>query len=314
VWPSHDDDGLLARHEAARSALDMGEEPALVRPGGRLGFVPTATLLVRVAALDHTVFERTVFDEDLRLGEDVDFVWRLAGLGWNIRYEPRARVTHESRLRPVAWARRRYEYGTSAAALAERHPGKLAPARPSAWNLAALACLTLGRRVPAAACAGAAVALLSRRLSAAGAGPPLAAAIVAGGIAADAAALGHALRREWWPVGLLALATCGRSRASRAATVAMLAPIALEWVRHRPRVDPVRYTALRLAEDAAYGTGVIASCLRARSAAALTPHVRLPRSRGGTAATREPAGSPPASRLHLPTAGERGSTARADST
>ncbi|MFD0690593.1 mycofactocin biosynthesis glycosyltransferase MftF [Actinomadura fibrosa] len=278
VVPSSGGTRLLARYEAARSALDMGRRPALVRPGGRLGFVPTATLLVRVAALDDPPF-----DERLRLGEDVDFVWRLGDRGWNVRYEPAARVAHTPRLRPADWARRRHQYGTSAADLARRHPGRLAPARPSAWNLAVLALLARGHPAPAAACAGAAAALLARRLSRLPADWSLAAAIVAQGTVADAAAIGHALRREWWPAGLLALATAPRSRTARAATAAMLAPIALEWLRESrgggPAVDPVRYTVLRLAEDVAYGSGVTAAALRQRSAAPLLPDVRLPGTR-----------------------------------
>ncbi|MFB4309492.1 mycofactocin biosynthesis glycosyltransferase MftF [Actinomadura sp. GTD37] len=271
VVPRPGDTRLLARYEDARSALDMGREPALVRPGGRPGFVPTATLLVRVAALDGSPF-----DERLRLGEDVDLVWRLADEGWNVRYEPAAQVFHTPRLRPADWARRRHQYGTSAAGLARRHPGRLAPARPSVWNLAALGLLARGRPAPAAACTGLAAALLARRLSRLPADWSLAAAIVAKGAVADAAALGHALRREWWPAGLLALAASPRSRAARAATLAMIAPIALEWARERPAVDPVRYTVLRLAEDAAYGSGVTAASLRARSAAPLRPDIRLP--------------------------------------
>ncbi|XRQ14387.1 mycofactocin biosynthesis glycosyltransferase MftF [Actinomadura welshii] len=262
---------LLARYEAARSSLDMGTRPALVRPGGRLGFVPTATLLVRVAAI-----EGDAFDEELRLGEDVDFVWRLGDLGWNVRYEPAARVTHTGRLRPADWARRRHEYGTSAADLARRHPGRLAPARPSVWNLAVLGLIARGRPGAAAACAGVSAALLARRLSRLPAGWSLPVSLVGQGVVADAAALGHALRREWWPLGLLALAAAPRSRVARTAAAAMLAPIALEWARQRPSIDPVRYTALRLAEDAAYGSGVTAASVRARSSAPLLPEVRLP--------------------------------------
>lgn len=277
VVPDAGDGTLLARYEAARSSLDMGARPALVRPGGRLGFVPTATLLVRVAAV-----EGDAFDEELRLGEDVDFVWRLDDRGRHVRYEPAARVAHTARLRPTDWARRRHEYGTSAADLARRHPGRLAPARPSAWNLAVLGLLARGRPAAAAACAGVSAALLARRLSRLPSGASLAASIVARGAAADAAALGHALRREWWPLGVLALAAAPRSRTARAAALAMLAPIALEWVRERPRIDPLRYTALRLAEDIAYGSGVTAAAARARSAAPLLPDVRLPKIGGGS--------------------------------
>ncbi|MFD0905413.1 mycofactocin biosynthesis glycosyltransferase MftF, partial [Actinomadura sediminis] len=164
VRPDPGDRRLLARYETARSALDMGVRPALVRPGGRLGFVPTATLLVRVAAV-RDLGSGGAFDEGLRLGEDVDFVWRLGDLGWNVRYEPDARVAHTARLRPVDWARRRHEYGTSAADLARRHPGRLAPARPSMWNLAVLGLLARGRPGLAAACSAVAAARRAPRLA-----------------------------------------------------------------------------------------------------------------------------------------------------
>ncbi|MFC4565571.1 glycosyltransferase [Nocardiopsis mangrovi] len=264
-------DGLLARYEAARSALDMGSRPALVRPGARLGFVPTATLVVRVAAV-----RGLVFDEALRLGEDVDFVWRLTDRGWHVRYAPEARVAHTARLEPVAWARRRHEYGTSAAALADRHPGRLAPARPSAWNLAVLACLASGRPLPAAACAALATGLLARGLRGSPGRWTMSAAIVGQGAVADAAAIGHALRREWWPLGLLCLAASGANGAARAGAAAMLAPVAAEWLTDRPAVDLIRYTALRLVDDLAYGSGVTASAWRHRSPAPLLPRVRLP--------------------------------------
>jgi mycofactocin system glycosyltransferase len=287
---------VLARHEAARSALDMGRRRELVRPGAPLGFVPSAALLVRRDALADGAFEPA-----LRLGEDVDLVWRLAAAGWHVRYEPSVTVLHDARLRFGAWARRRYEYGTSAADLDRRHPGRLAPARPSAWNLAALALLAAGRPLGAAAVSGAAAAALGRRLGtvsddaghaamwgsvggkSALSGSALAAVVVGKGVVADAAALGHALRREWWPLGWAALALAPRSRGARparAAALAMLAPVALEWVRERPDVDPARYVLLRLTEDAAYGSGVIASAVRGRRPGALLPVVRGPGLRG----------------------------------
>ncbi|MGI5224591.1 mycofactocin biosynthesis glycosyltransferase MftF [Actinoallomurus sp. CA-142502] len=271
VVPEADGSHLLARYEAARSALDMGTRPALVRPGARLGFVPTATLVVRASTA-----RELLFDEEMRLGEDVDFVWRLADRDRHVRYQPEARVAHTPRVTAAAWARRRHEYGTSASALAERHPGRLTPARPSAWNLATLTLLTYGRPRAAAACAATATALLAHRLAGTSGRWTLSAAIVGQGTVADAAAVGHALRREWWPLGLVCLAAGGRGGAARAAAVAMLAPIALEWIRHRPDLDPVRYTVLRLVEDLAYGSGVTRSAWRHRSPAPLLPRVRLP--------------------------------------
>jgi mycofactocin system glycosyltransferase len=270
VLPDTRGGGLLARHELARSALDMGAMPELVKPGARLGFVPSAAVVVRRSALGDG------FDESLRVGEDVDLVWRLTEAGWHVRFDPSIAVTHEARTEPVEWITRRFQYGTSAADLAMRHPEKLAPVRVSGWNVAALAFLAAGRPRTAIVIAASASALLLRRLALAPADALLAPVTVATGVVADGASIGHALRREWWPVGALCLRYGGRSRAARAGAVAMLAPVAWEYASHRPRVDPARYTVLRLIEDAAYGSGVIASAIRRRTLAPLTPQVRLP--------------------------------------
>ena len=76
------------RYEQARGSLDLGAQAARVVPASRVGYVPTAALLVRRAALE-TVRPRTgaVFDPALRYGEDVDLVWRLheAGLAYQVR-------------------------------------------------------------------------------------------------------------------------------------------------------------------------------------------------------------------------------------
>jgi mycofactocin system glycosyltransferase len=271
VRPHHDGDSLLARHEDARSALDMGHHPELVRHGAALGFLPSAALVVRRAALADGAFEPS-----LRVGEDVDLVWRLADAGWHVRYDPAVEVEHEARVRPVEWVRRRYDYGTSAADLDRRHPGRLAPARVSAWNVAAVALLIAHRPGVATVVAATATGLLAKRLHRTGARPDMAARIVAKGLTADTLAVGHALRREWWPAGWAALALAPHSRVAAAASVSMLAPIVLELMTTRPGVDPLRYTLLRLVEDAAYGSGVLVSAVRARRWGPLRPDMRLP--------------------------------------
>jgi mycofactocin system glycosyltransferase len=262
---------LLARHEHARSSLDMGDVRAIVRPGGRLGYLPSATLLVRRKA-----FPADGFDEGMRLGEDVDLVWRLSDAGWHVRYEPSVKVDHAMRLHPGAWLKRRYQYGTSAAALEHRHPGRLAPARLSGWNVAAVVAFVAKKHFLGTAFAGAAAALLARELSRVSVDRAIAPVVVGMGLSADTLAVGHALRREWWPIGWLAMACCGRSRVAKAAAASMLVPLAWEWLTTRPDVDPARYAALRLVEDAAYGSGVIVSAVTARSGASLRPVIRLP--------------------------------------
>jgi mycofactocin system glycosyltransferase len=256
----------LARYERAGSALDMGTHPALVRPGARLGFVPSATLVVRRDLVS--------FDEQLRLGEDVDLVWRLADAGHHVRYEPTVVVRHDPSGSLPQWACRRYEYGTSTVDLNHRHPGRLTPVRVSPWNLAAIGLVGLGRPVAGAATAVAATGLLARRLRQQDIGTGVAARVVGAGLAADAVAIGHALRREYWPLGVAAMLVAPRSRLGRVAVGLMVAPVLADWVRLRPPLDPVRYLGLRLLADAAYGTGVLASCLRRRTVEPLRPRLR----------------------------------------
>ena len=269
---------LLARYEAARSALDMGPRPELVKPGAPLGFLPSAALAVRRSALPPDPF-----DERLRVGEDVDLVWRLIDAGALVRYEPHAVVTHEIRPAARRWAARIFDYGTSAAELDRRHPGRLAPARLSFWNVAAAVLAFAPRpvagRIAAFATIGLGGALLARSLRAASVDPQVAPVIVGKGLLADAGACGHLLRREWWPVGWLALAAAHRSPVARAAAATMLVPPIQEWLTRRPAVDLPRYLLLRLIEDAAYGSGVIAGAARSRRPGVLIPRVRPPRSR-----------------------------------
>lgn len=276
IRPRSTSRGLLARYQSARSALDMGPRPELVRYGAPLGFLPSAALLVRRSALDGAAF-----DETLRLGEDVDLIWRLADDGWLIRYEPASTVHHEMRT-TRDWARRVYDYGTSAAALDHRHPRRLTPARFSGWNLLIAAILlshrpsATARTAAAVGVAGTACALLARSLRPSSVDPRVAPVILGKAVASDAEAVGHLLRREWWPLGWLAALGALRSRTSAAATAAILIPLVREWISLRPEVDLPRYAALRMAEDAAYGAGVIAAAVTARRAAILLPQVRFP--------------------------------------
>jgi mycofactocin glycosyltransferase len=267
----------VARYQAARSSLDMGPRRELVVPGAPLGYLPAAALLMRradAAALP--------FDEALRLGEDVDLIWRLADAGRAVRYEPAVAVRHRMRPTAAAWAGRIGDYGFSAAELDRRHPGRLTPARVSAWNLAlVVAALAPGapaarRAAAAAGTAAAACALLARRLHASAADPLLAPVVVGKGLAADFAATGHLLRREWWPVGWLLLTWTPRAPRARMAAAAMLLPIVREWLTRRPDLDLPRYLTLRLVEDAAYGSGVITAAVRCRRPRVLLPAIRLP--------------------------------------
>ena len=111
---------------------------------------------------------------------------------------------------------------------------------------------------------------------------------VAKTLQADAGAVGHVLRREYWPIGWAVLAAAPRvkgvtGRAAKLAAAAMVLPLLHEWRTTKPQIDPVRFIAMRLLADAAYGSGVIAQSGRRKTLRALTPQVRFPLpSRRGT--------------------------------
>jgi mycofactocin system glycosyltransferase len=248
--------GPVGRYEARRSALDMGPEPAPVRPGGRVRYLPAAALVVRAEAL------RALggFDESLRFGEDVDLVWRLLAAGHTVRYQPLSAVHHQPRGTVRAFLRQRFDYGSSAAPLARRHPGLLYPVRlPAALAVAYL--LAVAGRPAAAALAGAGSAGRTVRRLHRGQVPLLAAtALAVRGQLTLTGQLAAALRREWWP-----LALC--TRRGRRLLLAAHAAAAAASLREGSGILP------RIADDLAYGLGVWAGCLRHRTLAPLAPRL-----------------------------------------
>ena len=260
---------VRARYAAARSPLDLGADEGLVGPGRPVPYVPTAALVARTGPL------RDGFDPGLRYGEDVDLVWRLVDAGWQVRYVPTEEVAHRE---PGTWtglAARRFRYGTSAAPLAARHPGRLAPVvlRPGPTALAAL--VLAGRPRVAAAAGVAAAVRTGRRLRGTGVPPVWAARWTVEGAFWSAVGLGRASTILAGPA-LVAAALAGRPRTRRAVVALALLPALVDWWRRRPDLDPLRWVAASLADDAAYGAGVWAGCLRGRTVAPLVPAFRPP--------------------------------------
>jgi mycofactocin system glycosyltransferase len=250
----------LGRYETDRSSLDMGAEPAAVRPLSRVSYVPTAALVVRRSALAAA----GGFDERLRFGEDVDLVWRLVARGQTVRYQPAAVVWHAARPGLRAWLRQRYDYGTSAAPLSARHPDKLCPVRMSRWSAAAWALAAAGHPLAGLAVAAVTAGLLPRKLR--GRGLPSAASLglAARGHLGAGRLLADAVRRTWWPIALL-------SPFGRRVLLASLLPCLIAAAGRPHDLDRLRWAALRIADDLAYGAGVWAGCLRHRTLRPLRP-------------------------------------------
>ena len=98
--------------------------------------------------------------------------------------------------------------------------------------------------------------------------------------AARLAGLGHfhagkflatAITRVWWPIAVVLALVSKRARVALAAAVVI--PSMYEWATKKPDIDPLRYTAMRMVDDAAYGTGVWRGTVERRHPGAVTPDV-----------------------------------------
>ncbi|MFD7877406.1 mycofactocin biosynthesis glycosyltransferase MftF [Streptomyces sp. NPDC059766] len=263
--------GWISRYERTRSSLDLGPDPASVRPGTPVSWVPSACIVARTDEL----LAAGGFDDTMRVGEDVDLCWRLLADGHRIRYEPAVHAAHEHRVRLAAWLGRKTDYGTGAHPLAIRHPQAIAPAVLAPWNAALLVAVAAQRRwsLPvAAAICGTVAVRIARTLDGTDHRAREATRLTAGGAASALAQGGALLTRHWWPATALGCLVSRRVR--RATAVAAVADIALEYRRHaRSGLDPVRYGIARRLDDLAYGTGVWISAARGRSTAALRPRI-----------------------------------------
>ncbi len=268
------------RYTEANGALDLGGRPGRVMPKAAVSYVPTAAVLARREALLAVASDGRVFDESLRVGEDVDLIWRLHEAGWRIRYDPSVQVRHSE---PASWPElmvRKYRYGTSAAPLAARHHGAVVHLALQPWPTLTVAALLARRPVLATVGFGGAVATTGYRLQ-------QAKVPRAGLIGATIAAT----RQTWVGVGrfstqfaapvLLAGLAGPAPRSARAQRwgrrVAigslLLGPPLTAWAEGPRTLDPARFTLGRIADDIAYGAGVWTGCLANRTFAPLRPVV-----------------------------------------
>ncbi len=261
--------GWLARYETARSPLDLGAAPARVRARTRVAYLPAAAWLARTDVV------RSVggFDETMRVGEDVDLVWRLVESGHHVRYEPAATIGHQPRPNLEAWLRQRLGYGRSAGPLARRHAGALAPVGVSAWTAGAWLLAAAGLPLAGAGVGAGSALALARKIDRLR--HPVSEALRIAGLGHLYAGrqLASAVTRAWWPLALGAALVSRRAR--RVVMLAAVAPAAMDWWHDAGRGDhdvpPAVYLALRVLDDAAYGAGVWLGAVQARTVDPLVP-------------------------------------------
>jgi mycofactocin system glycosyltransferase len=279
------------RYDAVASSLTLGSRPAVVGPGNAVGWLPSACLVGRTRSL------AGAFDESLRVGEDVDLVWRLVADGHRVRYDPGVEAGHDARSTLREWLGRKAFYGTGSAALAQRHGDNLAPAVLAPTYGLAAAALLLRKRwsVPVAAVAlGVGTRAVHRAL------PPAPDSWrVAGRLALRG--LGWAVRQEsalllrhWWPAALAGGLTSRNARRAIVTAAVVDAGVALaEHRRETGRPNPAVLIIGRRLDDIAYGSGLWWGAISARSAKSLVPRRPSALRRANRSATKRAPVVPP---------------------
>lgn len=263
---SRDTGSQVANYERHHSPLDMGAAPAVVRPTSRVSYVPSAVIVARV----DTVRAAGGFTAPLRIGEDVDLVWRLVESGATVRYVPMVEAVHEPRPTFTGFIAQRFRYGTSAADLAKAHGGAATPLRTHAAMLIPLLLLAAGQFLAAAP----ATVLMygwfiwSLRSTKVGLGDRV--RIITIGARATVVHAVRAVARSWWPV--FAVLAGFSSTVSTVLTVCVVAPAAIDVLIRRPR-NPLAHAGLFVLDNFSYGAGVWAGAWRTRSLRCLVPAV-----------------------------------------
>ena len=262
------------RYDERAASLGLGEVGCSVRPGAAVGWLPSACLVGRTDRLG----EIGGFDATMRVGEDVDLVWRLVDAGETVRYDPSEVAHHDARRTLRGWLGRKYVYGTGGAPLAARHGDKGAVAVLSPAMALGGAALLLRRRwsLPVALlCAGRGVQVLRRTLPDVPDRDRLAVDLSARGLWWSLRQESALLLRHWWPP--VALAAVFSRSVRRAVVSALLVDVV---------VSRGSGLAGRRLDDVAYGAGLWAGAVRARSLRAVSPRGAARRRPSGPATGR----------------------------
>lgn len=271
---AHYTESPLDRYEEVASPLDMGKRLRVGATGTDTFYVPTCNLLVRRILYQQLDGLR----EDLLVGEDVDFCWRLRAAGAYLVYAPEGIVRHKHRDSLGSMLRRRASYGISEAALHALHPDKrkrfpLAPAPLATVALLSTALVRLEPRLLPACLLpplweGGCRALHLRRKGARIATGRIWSSVLRGHVSMLYFAYFHLVRYYLGPLAAAGLVTRG---AWVLAVVAALYSSALDYSTGKPRLPYLAFLGYFLADHAAYQAGVIVGCIKTGSLRSYLP-------------------------------------------
>lgn len=272
-------DGSVAAYEAVCSPLDMGATEGAVGPTEAIAYLPTCNLVVRRDVL----LAEGGFDAQMRVGEDVDFTWRVLREGRRAYYAAAGEVAHDHRVRLGALLRRRADYGFSEAELQCRHPETRSPLPLPRTGIAALVALTsvslswqvgLAPAVLALALGVVELAGKKRRLERMHLAIPMA-CLVASVLREHAASVYHLGRHVTRYYGLPLVIVCiAWPPLIPSAAVLMIGPAVCDHHRLGPRLGLHKFLALYLLDMAAYQLGVWRGCAVHRCWRPLLPAIR----------------------------------------
>ena len=265
------DGTFIGEFESHHSPLDLGSVPAVVRSMSRVSYLPAAVLVCDVQSL------RTVggFDDSIRIGEDVDLIWRLIENGIDCRYVPSIECPHRPRSSMRKMLKQRYDYGTSAALLDKRHPRTASPLRAHALLLTTATTVLMGYIYFALILVVPTVAYFVVSLRSTSIPIGTRSRLAWKGLTSTTRLLARAVMRAWLP--LFFLASFVSPRPGVMITLSALVPPIVGILRKKPS-HPVRYFIMRILEDMAYGTGVWVGAVRTRSLRCLLPVITVRRS------------------------------------
>ncbi len=110
----------LDQYEKVKSALQISSLFKRSNKEEQFFYVPTCNFLVRRKLF----LELGGLKEELHVGEDVDFSWRLQNSKAKLEYRPVGRVFHKHRNNLWPFCSRRFDYGTSEPLLQKIHPDR----------------------------------------------------------------------------------------------------------------------------------------------------------------------------------------------